>query len=59
MEAIVGKLMLAVGVLAGVVLFDPMGAFSAVAPQASWLGWKINKAVEAERTSAYTAFLRR
>ena len=59
MEAVVNKLMLAVGMLAAVVLLDPMGAFGILGPQASWLGWKINKAIEAERVSAHTAFFRR
>ena len=54
-----GKLMLAVGVLAGIVLVDPMGAVSTVVPQAAWLGYKITKTVENEKDAAYTAFFRR
>ena len=54
-----GKVMLAVGVLASVVLFDPMGTFNIFGPQASWLGWKINKAIESERASMQMSWFRR
>jgi len=59
MEAVVGKLMLAVGVLASVILFDPMGTFNIFGPQTSWLGWKISKAIESERATAQVSWFRR
>jgi len=59
MEAAVGKLMLAVGVLASVVLLDPMGTFNLFGPQASWLGWKISKTIESERASVQFSWFRR
>ena len=54
-----GKLMLAVGVLASVILFDPMGTFNIFGPQTSWLGWKISKAIESERATAQVSWFRR
>ncbi|HKA73400.1 MAG TPA: hypothetical protein VKE26_16440 [Xanthobacteraceae bacterium] len=54
-----GKLMLAVGVLASVVLLDPMGTFNLFGPQASWLGWKISKTIESERASVQFSWFRR
>ena len=51
--------MLAVGVLACAVLWDPMGTFNLLGPQASVFGWKITKAIDNERLSAHATFFRR
>jgi hypothetical protein len=43
------KLMLAVGVVASLILADPMRLISYLGPEAQWLGWKIRTTLSTER----------
>ena len=43
------KLMLAVGVIASLILYDPMRMLSYLGPEAQRLGWKIKTTLSTER----------
>jgi hypothetical protein len=57
-EAAMTKLMLLVGLLAMLVLLDPMHAVGLVGPQASWVGHKISSAMDVERALPQWSFFR-
>ena len=43
------KLMLATGVVASLILADPMRLMGHLGPEAQWLGWKIKTTLSTER----------
>ena len=53
------KLMLAVGVIASLILFDPMRMLSYLGPEAQRIGWKIKTTLSTERAlPSVAAFMR-
>jgi hypothetical protein len=49
------KLMLAVGVISSLILFDPGRVINRLGPEAQWLGWKIKTALSTERALPHVA----
>jgi len=52
------KVMLLVGLLATLVLLDPMYAVGLMGPQGSWLGYKITSTLDIERALPQWSFFR-
>jgi hypothetical protein len=54
-EVAMTKLMLAVGVISSLILFDPGRVINRLGPEAQWLGWKIKTALSTERALPHVA----